>query len=352
MSSILSYSGISAKTRAMNGKLIKPAQYEQLIHCSTVSDAVAYLKQLPAYRETLSEFDEESSHRGTIEMMLTSSLYHDFNRLYLFANPEQKRYLDLHRMHFEVAFLKDCLHSAYAGSSFTEKPAYYREFFERRSRLHYDELTHSCSIEEFIQALSNTCFYAPLMRIHNSEYNSLFDYEVGFDQFYFSFLWKSKDKILSGKELDLITDNYGTRIDLLNIQWIMRAKQFYRMSPTELYAMIIPCYYRIKPKDITAMVEAEKPEELTAAVSSTYYGRKYASQIGQLQSIERMYTALLERIYEMTGRKNPYSIAPMNAYLYDKEHEINRITSIIEGIRYGMPRRELASYIIQTKKSQ
>lgn len=347
MSSILSYSGISAKVSAMNGKLIKPAQYEQLIHCSTVGDAVGYLKQLPAYESALRDFDEGSSHRGSIEEMLTSSLYHDFNRLYLFANPEQKRFLDLHRMHFEVTFLKDCLHSAFAGTGILRKPAYYREFFIHRSRLRYDALVASRSIDEFIQALSNTDFYAPLERIRKSQYNSLFDYEIGFDQFYFCYLWKVKDKLLSGKELEIITDNYGTRIDLLNIQWIMRARQFYRMSNAELYTMIIPCYYRIKPRDISSMVEAAKKEDFAAAVANTYYGRKYASQIGQIQSVEKMYVMLLERIYELTGRRHPYSIAPINAYLYNKELEIRRITSIIEGIRYGLPKRELAAYIQQ-----
>ena len=43
--------------------------------------------------------------------------------------------------------------------------------------------------------------------------------------YYFSYIWKQKDKLLKGKERQIIADSYGRRIDLLNIQWLMRAKE-------------------------------------------------------------------------------------------------------------------------------
>ena len=305
MFQILSYSGISTKAKAMSGKLIKPAQYEQLVSCSSVGDALAFLKRLPAYRDAFASFDESSSHRGSIEANLTNSLYRDFTRLYSFANQKQRDFLDLYFMHFEVSYLKDCLRSAFAGSDTMDPHSCFRDFFSKRSRLNFDALASAVDIDSFIRALDGTIFQAPMERIRKSEFNTLFDYETGLDQFFFSFFWKAKDKVLTKKELAIITENYGKKIDLLNIQWIMRAKRFYRMSPGELYAMIIPCCYRIKPKDITAMVETDTFEELTAVVSECYYGRKYKLHADEIQSIEKMYVALLEHIYDLTGRRHP-----------------------------------------------
>ena len=85
ISGILSYSGISAKTRAMGGKLLKKEQYEHLAACSSVGDAVAYLRQFSEYEPQLHDFDEHDSHRGVIEATLMGSLYADFNRLYSFT---------------------------------------------------------------------------------------------------------------------------------------------------------------------------------------------------------------------------------------------------------------------------
>ena len=90
ISGILSYSGISAKARAMGGKLLKKEQYEQLASCASVGEAVGYLRQFSEYEPLLRDFDEHDSHRGMIEATLMGSLYNDYNRLYSFARGEQK----------------------------------------------------------------------------------------------------------------------------------------------------------------------------------------------------------------------------------------------------------------------
>ena len=48
---------------------------------------------------------------------------------------------------------------------------------------------------------------------------------------------------------------------------------------------------------------------------------------------------LTDKIYELTSRKEPYSAAVLNSYLYFKEREIEQIITTIEKIRYGMTAR-------------
>lgn len=337
ISGILSYSGISAKTRAMGGKLLKKEQYEHLAACSSVGDAVAYLRQFSEYEPQLHDFDEHDSHRGVIEATLMGSLYADFNRLYSFARGKQREFLDFYFLHYEAAYLKDCLRKVISGQPILEDQQYRRAFFERHSHLDTDAIENSTTVEELIDALKGTPFFHPLDTIRRTEAPGLFEYESSLDVYYFSYIWKQKDKLLTGKERQIIADSYGRRIDLLNIQWLMRAKKNYRMTAAELYAMVIPSYYHLKPEDITAVVEASTYEEAKAVIVNGYYGQKYTDDFTEIRSVEKMYTGLVERIFELAGRKNPYSVAQLNAFLYRKEHEITRITSIIEGIRYGIP---------------
>ena len=49
----------------------------------------------------------------------------------------------------------------------------------------------------------------------------------------------------------------------------------------------------------------------------------------------------MARIYSTAGRKNPYSIAILNSYLFFKEREMHRIITILEGIRYGLSTSEI-----------
>ena len=43
--------------------------------------------------------------------------------------------------------------------------------------------------------------------------------------------------------------------------------------------------------------------------------------------------------------RDRYSVATMVSYLYEKEHEVDRLTTILECVRYGLPQDEIAKYI-------
>ena len=48
-------------------------------------------------------------HRGDIEKVLRQSVYHDFAKLYSFANLKQRQFLSMYFMRYEIYFLKVCL---------------------------------------------------------------------------------------------------------------------------------------------------------------------------------------------------------------------------------------------------
>ena len=54
------------------------------------------------------------------------------------------------------------------------------------------------------------------------------------------------------------------------------------------------------------------------------------------QDLDHLAHDIIDRIYLKTSRKDPYSIAILNSYLYFKEREIERIITTIEKIRYGL----------------
>ena len=45
------------------------------------------------------------------------------------------------------------------------------------------------------------------------------------------------------------------KFDMLNLQFILRSKRYYRMEPAAIYAQLIPVNYKLKKEEITAMVE-------------------------------------------------------------------------------------------------
>ena len=67
MGSLLSYSGLSTKIRAMQSKLIRESQYQEISQMDSVTQVVAYLKKQPGFSDLWADLDENSLHRGDIE---------------------------------------------------------------------------------------------------------------------------------------------------------------------------------------------------------------------------------------------------------------------------------------------
>ena len=114
MGSLIHYSGISTKIRAMERWRIKPEQFEQMAALESVPEAVRFLRSLPPYEKIFSGVEDKELHRGRIEQLLNLAQYEDFASLYQFANMKQRRFLDLYFMHYEIGIVKTCLRNAAA----------------------------------------------------------------------------------------------------------------------------------------------------------------------------------------------------------------------------------------------
>ena len=87
------------------------------------------------------------------------------------------------------------------------------------------------------------------------------------------------------------------------------------------------------------MAQAENMEQVYGVIKNSWYKcRGYRRAYGTW-TWKRGQKELTDKIYELTSRKEPYSAAVLNSYLYFKEREIERIITTIEQIRYGMTAR-------------
>lgn len=106
MGSLLSYSGISAKIRAMQSRLVTEEQLQEILQLSSVPQVITYLKKSSEYSDRWAAIDENTVHRGNIEKLLKTSIFDDFSKIYQFANSEQRKFLDLYSRRYEIRVLK------------------------------------------------------------------------------------------------------------------------------------------------------------------------------------------------------------------------------------------------------
>jgi V/A-type H+-transporting ATPase subunit C len=126
--------------------------------------------------------------------------------------------------------------------------------------------------------------------------------------------------------------------------WIYRQKQFFDCSKADIYDSIIPIRYRLKKREIDAMVEAERAEQIKDILAKSAYFTGPDPVVTLEDEISS--NDVMDRVYRRACRRYPMSIAPVYQYLRDKLHEIDVLTTIIEGVRYRIPPRDIQESIV------
>lgn len=339
---LLSYSGITAKVKAMESNLFKNDDYIKISNLDTVPEFINFIKTNPSYEPLFTGYDEESLHRGQVEELIVNSLFDSYARIYRFCNREQRKALIFLSFRFEVNIIKYCLQHVF-NDEYKYKGSSYDTYFSKCLKVNLEQLTTARSIDEFIHLLKDTEYYSLLKVIQNTHNPTLFDYEMQLDIYYFRRIWKLKDKYLKGDSNKAYTEILGKQVDLLNILWIYRSKKYYNIDSSKIYSYIIPISYKLKKKEITALIESNSIEELLNLVHTSYYVKVYG--VTEITSFETLYHTLLSKIYKSNRQKYPNSMAPVQQYLYFKELEIDKLTTVLECIRYRLQPNETLSYI-------
>lgn len=330
------YSGLTTKIRAMRSNLITPQEYETIANLTSVPELFAFLQKHPGYSHLFGNMDGSVIHRGDIEAFLRYSTYRDFVKIYNFATGRQRRYLDCYFMKYEIEVLKRYLRNLFDSREDTTLTVV-RNDFERKSKINTKVVAESRTIEEFIRNLQKTPYYEPLLKLqHTGSQLTLFDYEMCLDLFYFTTVWKRKEKYFKGDELETITRIYGSQIDMLNIIWIYRTKKFYNLTSSQIFGLLIPVYYKIRSSELLALVEADSLDSFFQVLSGTYYRKQFTKDaLAEYKSMERIEEAVAANMHNKDFKKQPYSISCIITYLFSKEKEVHNLITATECIRYG-----------------
>lgn len=340
---LFAYSAIVAKMRAMSGKLVKEHEYEEMAALGSVAEVVNYLKKYPSYQKIFAGENELDIHRGRVEALFQKAIYADFTKIYAFSGLEQRKFLDIFFIRYEIAILKKCLRMIFDNRDVTLDLSEFRDFFERRSDLDVVKLGGSKSIAEFVENLRGSMFYPILKKLDGVENATLFDYENALNLFYMKRMWNEFGKVMKKKDLKVIREIYGSGLELLNMEWIYRAKKYYHMTPADIYAFIIPVHYKIHKDLFKQIVEAPSVQDMENLLKKSYYAR-FEQQL-ETSSIQLMHEELAEKIHNTASRKYPYSIICIETYLYRKTKEVYKLTTLIECVRYGLSIEETKKYI-------
>jgi len=344
--SLFRYSGLSAKIHAMEAHMLKVSDYKTMCSISTVKELALYLESCPGYAKQISLLTEENLNRVQIEKQLMISMYDDFVKIYRFTSSNDKSFLNMYMILFEVNIIKMLLRMQISQKPLSYELSDFKGFFEKHSKIDINKLLKVSDINEFVESFKETEYYNILSMLVNTKNINLFDVEMRLDMYCYLQMWKLKDKFLSKAGKSSIESVIGTEADLLNIMWIYRAKNNYKIDNEIIYAYLLPLHYKLKNSQIKSLIEAKNNEEFQRLVKETAYSKATAEFYDKGEKdVEKLLFRTLSRLQAKAVRNYPMSLAPVKYYMYRKNTEISNITKIVEGIRYNLSPEEIMSYL-------
>ena len=183
------------------------------------------------------------------------------------------------------------------------------------------------TIDDFIEKIDDK-------NIRNIFYNNTtyFERENSLNKYYFeSFL-----KLIKGKNKN-IESLLKTQIDLLNILWTYRTKKYYDVLNPNI---LIKSFYKIDIETIKNIEEINSLSDLNHILDSTNYKGIINNNI-ELDIKKYLYLK-----YKNIFRKELLDLSLVISYFNILEIEKENIVTIIECIRYNVPKQNINNKII------
>jgi len=345
MGSVVVFSAINTKVKALIGKMLSKDQYLQLLNCKDLKSTLKTLKEETSYGELLEQYNLDKIHRGDLEIILDKYYISTYSKFINYFDGEYRKLIKTFFIRWEIEDLKVIIRGKYLGHS---KGEIDKKLIARSSlnTINYDYLLALKNVEEVIEGLKGSIYYKSLKNLANIvSAKGLFRIETELDFVYFTSVRKEL-KHLDNENKEVVYSIMSLEADLLNLGWIYRGKTFYNIPPEELFNYTIYNGYKLSKENLKKLCYVNTMEEFNNILSKTPYASIYEKDDSNL--IEKREREFQKKYFKKILRENKTNISMVISYLTVYRIEIRDIISIIEQKRYAIDKNEGINYVSVT----
>lgn len=336
---------MASKARSMFGKHLKASDYQDLLHKTSVQEIAAYLKNSQTYHELLSGINEQTIHRGFLEMLIRQSFYKDFLSLTHYGDPHLKDFYQFGIISIETKQILVTLRNLSEddrSSQIAQLPMF------ANNQLHFDVqgLVNIKTFDELMVFLQRTP-YAQLLSRYRPARDEDLDYtscETALKKYHYETTMNLVKKYFSGEEERELLELMQVRMELENLTIVYRLKKYYKSSVSKIKSILNPVFVHFTRKKLFTLIEEESLDGFIEALETSYYHIT-------LENKDTIYFEhLMDRVLYKTSlrllrfSKHPHVI--FVAYLNLVEVQIQNIIDIIEGARYKVDQESIDKILI------
>jgi V/A-type H+-transporting ATPase subunit C len=342
MGNIAKFSAINSKVKAMSGKMLSSDQYLKLLKCKDFISTIKVLKEETNYGELLEGYDLEKIHRGNLEIILNRHYISIYSKIINYFDGEYRKLIKALFIKWEIEDLKVIIRGKYLGRDKVEIES---KLISRSylNTINYDYLLALKNVEEVIEGLKGSIYYTSLKNLaKDASEKGLFRVETELDFVYFSLVRKEL-KHLDNENKEVGYSIIGLEADLLNLSWIYRGKNFYKIPPEELFNYTIYNGYKLSKDKLRKLCYVNNMVDFHTQIEKTPYAHIYEKDDSNV--IEKRQREFEKKYFKKHLRENKTNISMIMSYLMIYRIEMKDVISIIEQKRYSITMNEGMNYI-------
>ena len=342
----LSTKAILTKIRVLFGNRLKTEDYQQLLQMHSVAQVASFLKTSSHYAPALQNIDENAIHRGHLESLLRKEVFDRYTRLIRYDFSMETDFYQFVIIRGEIDQLLTAVRLLRAGASLDDLftlPGYLEKYASYPIR----NLATVHSYDDLLEVVRRTPYYKILelfRPVGDGQVNAL-ACETALETYYYRTIFSLIAKQFHGHSRQDLEKLMYQEIEFYNIALVYRLKRFFRIGNEEIRSLLLP-FETANSKMILQMLEADSLPRLREILADSHYSRFLSDDDRDMSYIEGLTHKAGVSLGRYLMRFSTEPSVALVSYLYLLSIELENITNIVEGIRYGQAPDDIKMLLI------
>jgi len=348
------YSFINAKLRARISKILPDELFDELGKAPSVDAALALLRDTP-----FSGLDEIYSKTGDLkqaELDMLKSEIELYRNIRQYVHQNSAQLIDALLSQFEMENLKNAIRiyfERHVRGSSMDSSAHYIIYERIIHDIPFDIVVNADNFDEIAGACEGTPYGQIIKKYSHTveSERSLFRMEIALDHLYYERLLSAIDR-LDRRDRSIALRLTGVEIDLQNINWIIRFKNFYQLPRDAVLAAIVPGGFNLDravmgdlygAQNVTSVLQGfvkKKYPELSALLAA-----HTSDSTSRLLLIRRILDEIRKHEVSRILSGYPFTVGIILSYFVLKRDELKKIRTILNAKYYGIEHERIESMI-------
>ncbi|MEN6423829.1 MAG: V-type ATPase subunit [Phycisphaerales bacterium] len=348
------YSLVNAKLRARISMILPDRTFMQLARAPSLEAALSLLRETSFAR--LEEIYSATGDLRQAELELLKDEIELYRNVKSHLHRDSIELIDALLCQFEIENLKNAIRVYF------ERSIRHRLADTSASYILYDQILHDIPFDIVVNAqsfdeIAGVCEGTPYGLIirkysHTVESEgSLFRMEIALDHYYYANLLSAIER-LDRRDRAIALRLAGVRIDLQNVDWIIRLRNFYDLPMETVMAAIVPGGFNLSKATISELYNAQNVTSvLQGFVKARYPGLSamLSSQVSDSASRLLLIRRIMEEIMRQEVQRiltgYPFTVGIIVAYFVLKKNELDRVRIILNAHQQGIQPERIESLI-------